>query len=192
VQWLLGGTAPEMESVFFELQTDTSSEWVPLGPGNRIEGGWERNGLTLPPSGKLRALGRTGGSLIESITPILTPIEYWRQMYFHSAESAGDAADGADPDKDGLTNLLEYAFGFSPLQPGRHALPEFKLEGTAFTASFALVEERPDIIYGASWSHSLDESTWTAIPDTGSEGMHVFRVPVAGPRVFVRFEVSTR
>ncbi len=45
-------------------------------------------------------------------------IEDWRLLHFETAENAGHAADGADPDGDGVRNLLEYALGTDPNVPG--------------------------------------------------------------------------
>lgn len=44
-----------------------------------------------------------------------TTISGWRQQYFGSTANTGSAADMADPDHDGLVNMLEYAMGRSPL-----------------------------------------------------------------------------
>jgi len=74
VQWLRGGTAPEVEQVTFELSTDGGLTWTALGSGARISGGWAATGLSLPFAGSIRAQGRaTGGenngssSLIEQV-----------------------------------------------------------------------------------------------------------------------------
>ena len=79
-QWLRGGTAPEVELVTFELSTDGGSTWAALGSGARISGGWTRTGLSLPPSGFIRARGRaTAGhyngssSLIEQVAAYSLP-----------------------------------------------------------------------------------------------------------------------
>ncbi|MBE2285889.1 MAG: IPT/TIG domain-containing protein [Prosthecobacter sp.] len=61
VQWLRGGASPEVEPVTFELSTDGGTIYSALGAGTRISGGWERTALTLPPSGHIRARGRTTG-----------------------------------------------------------------------------------------------------------------------------------
>ena len=41
-------------------------------------------------------------------------LDDWRQAHFDSMANAGPSADGADPDSDGSSNLLEYATGTSP------------------------------------------------------------------------------
>jgi N-acetyl-beta-hexosaminidase/chitodextrinase len=43
-----------------------------------------------------------------------TPIETWRQAKFGSTANIGNAADAADPNHNGISNLLEYALGGDP------------------------------------------------------------------------------
>ena len=50
----------------------------------------------------------------------VTPPELWRFQNFGIITNTGNAADSADPDKDGLVNLLEHAFN---LNPNQAALP---------------------------------------------------------------------
>ncbi len=59
LEWRRGGTAPEIQEARFELSTDGGVTWQSLGTGSRMSGGWELTGLTLPPTGTLRAFGRT-------------------------------------------------------------------------------------------------------------------------------------
>jgi sugar lactone lactonase YvrE len=44
----------------------------------------------------------------------LTLTQGWRQTHFGSIANSGSAADAADPDGDGLKNLLEYALNLPP------------------------------------------------------------------------------
>jgi hypothetical protein len=46
-----------------------------------------------------------------------SPRLLWRQQHFGTLVGTGAAADEADPDDDGMSNLLEYAFGSNPLAP---------------------------------------------------------------------------
>lgn len=62
VEWLRGGAAPEAQGVTFELSTDGGTIWTPLGSGSRIAGGWEKTGLSIPPSGYIRGRARTPGA----------------------------------------------------------------------------------------------------------------------------------
>lgn len=74
--WMRTGSAPEVSFVTFEVSTDAGVTWAPLGFGTRIRGGWQCAGLSLPPSGLLRARGSVPGSfrngaqgLVEKIAP---------------------------------------------------------------------------------------------------------------------------
>ena len=50
------------------------------------------------------------------------PVESWRLANFGISESTGTAANDADPDGDGLSNLIEYGFGMNPNVPDNHQL----------------------------------------------------------------------
>ncbi len=66
---------------------------------------------------RLRAVNAAGYSAysgeVLATTP-LSPIEQWRLANFGSPDNTGNAADTADPDHDGLINILEYAFNTNP------------------------------------------------------------------------------
>lgn len=47
VTWERSGSLPELEDVKFEESSD-SLNWSPLGPGERVSGGWQILGLSLP------------------------------------------------------------------------------------------------------------------------------------------------
>ena len=52
----------------------------------------------------------------------LSQAESWRELHFQQTAGTGDAADSADPDHDGITNLIERAFNLHPLQGGTATL----------------------------------------------------------------------
>ncbi|MGJ8653863.1 MAG: carbohydrate-binding protein [Opitutaceae bacterium] len=53
-------------------------------------------------------------SLIVTGATIYTELETWRLEHFGTSEGTGDYADGADFDKDGNTNLIEFALATDP------------------------------------------------------------------------------
>ena len=61
VQWLRGGGLPEVATVTFQASIDGGLNYITLGEGSRIPGGWESLPAlgTLPARGQLRALARS-------------------------------------------------------------------------------------------------------------------------------------
>ena len=71
VRWYRGGSAPEVSAVSFDYSTDGGANWTALGPGQRIDGGWERASLSLPRSGIVRARGRTTGGTVNGSSSLV-------------------------------------------------------------------------------------------------------------------------
>lgn len=63
------------------------------------------------------------GQTFADVTPTFTPSESWRLTHFGIATATGSAADTADPDGDGTTNLMEYALASLPMSAISRALP---------------------------------------------------------------------
>jgi uncharacterized delta-60 repeat protein len=59
VEWLRGGALMDVPGVTFDFSTDGGVNWIALGAGTPISGGWELTGLSLPPAGQVRARART-------------------------------------------------------------------------------------------------------------------------------------
>ena len=109
----------------------------------------------------------------------VTPPELWRFQHFGIIPNTGIAADSADPDKDGLVNLLERAFNLNPNQPalpiltagtGTTGLPLIRRTGQppVFSIQYLRLKAatNPELIYTPQFSSSLD-GTWSAF--TGTE-----------------------
>jgi hypothetical protein len=88
--------------------------------------------------------------------------ELWRFTNFGSYDSAGSAADSADPDGDGLNNLLEYALGTAPntsgVMPASLASSGANLEYT-YTRSTAAKDN--GVTYQIEWSDTLAAGSWS-------------------------------
>lgn len=200
LQWLRSGSLPEAPSVTFEVSTDKVN-WNFLGYGTRIAGGWQWSSLTpLPRYGFVRARAWYGMALhnasigfVESPLTVnrLNALENWRQQNFGDYANTGPAADSADPDFDGLANLLEFAFGQNPNAASSAALPPLQRNATNVFYSFPTPPSVSGVTYGAEWTTDLT-GTWTPIPDTGGGGgQHLFTLPVGtNQQVFVRLRVS--
>jgi hypothetical protein len=119
------------------------------------------------------------------------PRDDWRLAQFGSAENSGDGADLNDFDKDGLPNLIEYAFGLDPKKNSAAAMPVVQRTSDSWVMSFTPPSGVGGITYGAEWSPDLGAGNWQTVEDSGVSPNHVFRVPLAGkPRVFMRWKVT--
>jgi hypothetical protein len=307
-----GGTSPEVPSVAFELLTEGSGEWTPLGAGVRVAGGWQLTGLSLPAAGTVRARARlTGGSRNSSSAPLeeqstwhfpditveqpagttvpenaavdfgildpgslqsrtfvihnngaadlsglsltiegtdapafsvtvapaaslpaggvtectvtfnssapgtksvalrfsaggfddifdltlsgraLSSLEAWRQLHFETLASEGIAADNADPDGDGIENLIEFAFGLNPSEADASSLPRWHWEDDDLVLSFDAPRKVNGVTYIAEYNTSLSSAGWTAIPNASEPPGHIFFAPVGTAWLFLRLRVTT-
>jgi hypothetical protein len=111
-----------------------------------------------------------GGSNPPVWVPIQPVFAIWQAQKFSAAERANLAVSGptADPDGDGVANLLEYAFGFEPKTANTTAQP---LVGTVKVNSVdhltltyrRLVPTSPDLIYTPQSTSDL-AGAWDTTP----------------------------
>lgn len=96
-----------------------------------------------------------------------------------------------DEEKDGVENLVEYAFGMHPLLMDLWKLPAIELINGRFRLSVTAPAGVTDVLYGAEYSTDL--TSWTALPDSGSGSFHEFLTPlnqVGQPKLFVRWSIK--
>jgi hypothetical protein len=208
ILWTRGGPAPEISQVTFDLSTDGGETWSRLGPGTRIPGGWELSGTGLPANPRIRARGRTSGGfynassgIVESIYPTaMTALETWRQTHFQTPDNIGQAADLADPDQDGLTNLFEFATAGNPVVSGRAPVSATL---TDRVINFNYVRSRSamsSVNYAVEWCDDLLADHWSSGGvlelisfDDGAMQQVEATIPVgAASRRFVRLRVSLK
>jgi hypothetical protein len=139
----------------------------------------------------------TGGQLKEinyAYSLPLTALESWRLAHFGISSNIDAAADSADPDGDGQTNLAEYAAGTDPNNP----TDVFKVltsqkSGAAFTLTAAgkagrsyTLQRCSDLTAGA-WAtvtitNQLSADTPVSLTDSAAPaGKAFYRIQVIGP-----------
>ncbi len=85
----------------------------------------------------------------------ITPRATWRQTYFGTAQNSGNAADTADPDHDGIINILEYAFDTDPNVANSNPI-SFAVVGNHLTVTFKRTHPAPaDISYTSQVADDL-------------------------------------
>jgi hypothetical protein len=120
-----------------------------------------------------------------------TQLQTWRQTRFGQTDNTGTAADTADPDGDGVANLLEYALGGDPLQGSNAILPVVSSVNGRLQLTF--LRARADVTYTVQGSSDL--VTWADLatnPDAVSTTTPVvFTDSVSNPsRRFLRLKIT--
>jgi hypothetical protein len=102
--------------------------------------------------------------LLDTLTfkPVISmsgvPIQNWRNAFFGTTNGVGDAADLADPDRDGIPNLMEYATGSYPTVPGGSPTAS-ALVGDHLVLTFNRARDATDVIYRVLAGDDLPPTT---------------------------------
>ena len=100
---------------------------------------------------------------------LASSIELWRQATFGTLVATGSAADTADPDSDGLPNLLEYALGTNPNSAASTSRPVVATVANHLTLTFNRIAD-PALTYQVEASPDLTGNFWTSIwQSTGAQ-----------------------
>jgi hypothetical protein len=95
---------------------------------------------------------------------ILSPLNAWRLANFGTAQNSGNAADTADPDHDGLINILEYAFNTDPNLPNASPISA-AVVGNHLTITFKRTHPAPaDLSYTPQVAAELTSVVWNSGP----------------------------
>lgn len=149
------------------------------------------------------------GSLQRATVNVTTAFDFWRATHFTPLELAAGSISGdqADPDRDGLPNLLEFGLGLNPLQassgPGAPPQPHVQNIGGSnyLTLTFKRRSPALDLTYNAQTNAgTLNTEDWqtnavmVGIPTGNDDGTETvtFRdtTPItSGGRRFMRVQV---
>ena len=113
----------------------------------------------------------------------------WQQTHFGTETDPAIIAPTADPDGDGVPNLLEYALGGDPLTPATE--PHVRITNIGQQLQLSFLRARADLTYEVLASSDL--VSWTVIAtnpgDVGEEVTVTDPVSI-NPRRFLRLRVS--
>lgn len=140
----------------------------------------------------------SGNLLALSLRTSLTDREQWLENYGLPVDGTGDGADDADPDYDGISNILERAFGLNPVVADA-ALPVtvFPPQDDVVAVTYHVAKNQSDITVTPQGTAGLEPgNTWAnmtpAMVDDANPGYTAYKVelPTAPGAGFVRFIVT--
>ena len=122
----------------------------------------------------------------------------WRQQFFGTTANIGNAADNADPDGDGIANVMERFFGSNPLvaEPSSGVSAAAMLGGN-LTMNYAHSLTATDLTWQVQWSSDLfgwltNNVTDIGISTNGGIEVRQGRVPAStSDPLFMRVRVTT-
>jgi Glycosyl hydrolase catalytic core/Ricin-type beta-trefoil lectin domain-like/Concanavalin A-like lectin/glucanases superfamily/Bacterial Ig-like domain (group 2) len=143
----------------------------------------------------LNILGEESGYSTEATaTPSIAT--GWRQQWFSTSANTGNAADTADPDTDGVINVLERAFDLNPTVTDTSGWPTGALNGDNFTLTYRKSLAATDLNLQVVRSFDLINWSATSINDVpvstnGTTETREASVPIAsGNPQFLRLQVT--
>ena len=71
-----------------------------------------------------------------AVTYSQPPSQFWRLEHFGTADASGNAADLADPDEDGLVNMVEFFLNGNPNSSAGVSLPTVGIENGDLTLTY--------------------------------------------------------
>ncbi len=110
----------------------------------------------------------TGANQLVVYGLLTAPYQLWRQANFTAAELTNSAISGdtADPDGDGIPNLMEYALGLNPKVPSLSGLPVAGIQNIGGTSYLAMSYK--EVLYNTDISYTVqvsgDLTTWNSGP----------------------------
>jgi len=151
----------------------------------------------------LRYVGPNGSycniAEMEFYSDILSAADAWRLLKFGSIVNSGDAADDADPDNDGVINLLERACGGDPWVADAGLLSGMDPSAPLLSIVYRKADGATDLSFDVQECTNLVSGTWssatgsnTVMSDDGLIQSNRFTVPMGvDPCKYLRVQVTS-
>lgn len=163
-----------VDEEFYEIERSTDgTAWLPLhqsGPNAESFADFD----TRPESAifyRIRAVNSVGQSDWVTASVDATSFSQWLERFFGSSGPNPDTAFDADPDGDGIVNLLEYALAGNPLVASSATAPKLGIvtRETGYHLTLTFLRARPDLIYTVVASNNLAPDSWPVIATNPGE-----------------------
>ncbi len=129
-----------------------------------------------------------------AVPPVISNLEMWRFKNFGTTADSPSTTDLSDPDKDGHSNLLEYAFGTLPASGNSLSHPFTTLTSGHVPQITFQRQELPDLIYTVESAEDVSSPNWTPIySSTGAAntaGPVTVTVPAFNGKSFLRVKIT--
>jgi len=122
----------------------------------------------------------------------------WQRGHFSESELLDPSVSGpnADPDRDGIPNLIEYALGLDPRASTDGALPPVTVTETDWSYTYSRPVDRSDLTYTVEYS--VDLVNWSPVSGehrrtAGSDGVETWTATqprTATPNCYFRLAVT--
>lgn len=156
----------------------------------------DSSGRTIAPYGAF-ALAHSGTAVTLNYAPLLTPLETWQQANFGTNwNNPAISGDTADPDNDGITNLLERAFAANPNAADPTTLPAADATAPTLSILYRKANAATDLTFTILESTTLGgwvtaTGTSTTLSNNGPVQTIRFTAPAgAESKKFLRVQVS--
>lgn len=126
--------------------------------------------LTLTGAGTVTLRASQAGDATYAAAPdversfvVRETVNSWQLGYFSESELLDPAISGpnADPDHDGMPNLVEYALGLDPRAASSTSAPPVGVTATDWTFTYSRPADRSDITYAVEYS--VDLTHWVSV-----------------------------
>lgn len=135
--------------------------------------------------------GTDSSSEVTTTLTTWTSHEEWRFTNFGTIANSGNAADSANPSKDGMQNLMKYALGLSANARSNQASLNTRMNANGRLA-LTFMRARGDLTYTVQGSNDL--VTWSDLevnPGTIGEAVTVTdTAPTSTPKRYIRLKVA--
>jgi hypothetical protein len=196
--WVFGGEVPVLHGEV-EVYNPVINTWRSLPdmptPRHGISASVIGNRIYLPGGGLIQGFG---ASDINEVFIVSVPtFAQWQQLHFTPAELNDPATSGenADPNQNGLPNLLDYAFTNDPRGTTTRHQPYVLGDESWLSLVYPQSVSATDLTFTVEQSSNL--AGWTpasptniTISDDGVTRLVKAQVPINEQRLFLRLRVS--